>query len=323
MRWAYGLTTVPQRRAALLPQTLKSLAKGGFDNPRLFVDGDNDSRSWESEFNLEITSRFPKIRVFGNWILALAELFIRAPTADRYAIFQDDLITYLNLRQYLEACAYPRDGYWNLYTFPSNQALCPVDGNGNRKIGWYIAHQWGKGALGLVFSREGVLALLSQRGEITERPLDPVRGWRSVDGAVSNAYTKLGIKEYVHNPSLVQHTGLKSTFNRPQPLAMSFRGEDFDALSLINTATYNVQAGAAVYDGFPADARAGLTAGWQKEMETLRKAILDDQERMRVEPNPKRRRQLLAYIDKYTNELRALEVNNPPFVAPPEVTNPK
>jgi hypothetical protein len=96
--WAYGVTTVPSRRNDLLPETLCSLCEAGFDAPRLFVDGDNDPKGWEREFGLETTCRYPTIRTHGNWILALSELFIREPHAERYALFQDDLITYRNLR---------------------------------------------------------------------------------------------------------------------------------------------------------------------------------------------------------------------------------
>ena len=37
-RWAYGVTTVPSRRDNLLPITLGSLRKAGFDKPRLARD---------------------------------------------------------------------------------------------------------------------------------------------------------------------------------------------------------------------------------------------------------------------------------------------
>ena len=37
LRWVYGVTTVPERRADLLPRTLVSLDRAGFPSPRIFV----------------------------------------------------------------------------------------------------------------------------------------------------------------------------------------------------------------------------------------------------------------------------------------------
>lgn len=226
LTWAYGVTTVPSRRDDLLPQTLRSLAAGGFENPRLFIDGAEDSCDYE-EFGLESTTRYPKVSIAGTWILALWELYIRNPQADRYAVFEDDFVTYQNLKQYLESCEYPEQGYWNLYTFPVNQKLAPPE----LKAGWYLSNQRGKGAVALVFSPEAVVTLLARdhlvRGPITRR-------FKRTDGVIINSFAEVGWQEYVHTPSLVQHTGTTSTMgNRKHPLAQSFRGESFDALELV------------------------------------------------------------------------------------------
>jgi hypothetical protein len=226
VKWAYGVTTVPERREELLPKTLDSLCDAGFGNPRLFVDGENDIRRYD-QFSLEVTLRYPKIRVFGNWFLSLIELYIREPNADRYAVFQDDFITYRNLREYLERTEYPDKSYLNLYTFPCNQQRC------KEKPGWYLSDQFGKGAVALVFNRLAVQALITSQ-HMVDRPLDPRRGWRAVDGGIVSGMTKAGFKEYIHNPSLVQHTGDKSSMgNKAHQKALSFRGEDFDALELL------------------------------------------------------------------------------------------
>jgi hypothetical protein len=226
--YAYGITTVPERRETLFQRTLASLKQAGFDTPRIFVDGDSDTDSWRGEFGLEVTSHYPKIRTFGNWILGLAELYIRNPHVDRYCIFQDDFVTYKNLRLYLDNCTYPENGYWNLYTFPKNEVKAPP----NYK-GWYLSNQRGLGAVALVFSREAVSVLLSAQ-HIIDRPKDLQRGWRAVDGGIVTAMNKAGWKEYVHTPSLVQHTGkISSMRNREHPLATSFMGEQYDAVDLL------------------------------------------------------------------------------------------
>lgn len=227
-RWAYGVTTVPSRKDILLPRTLASLEGAGFPKPRLFVDGLKDPKEYDG-FGLEVTARDPQIKTFGNWMLAMWELYVRDPLADRYAVFQDDFVTYKNLREYLEKCVYPTKGYWNLYTFPSNQKLAPEDGKG-----WFEANQLGKGAVALVFSRDAVTTLLSQ-DHILRRPQNSGnRKYRAVDGAIVTAFRKEGWKEYTHNPSLVQHTGERTSMgNRKHQLAVSFRGEGYDALDLL------------------------------------------------------------------------------------------
>ncbi|MCK9569097.1 hypothetical protein M0R72_09155 [Candidatus Pacearchaeota archaeon] len=227
MNWSYGVTTVPNRKNTLLPKTLASLAKAGFECPRLFIDG-AESNAEYAHLDLEITVRAPSIRTFGNWTLGLAELYIRNPNADRYAMFQDDFVTYRNLRSYLEQLPYPDRGYCNLYTFPRNQALC------NGKKGWCLSDQLGKGAVALVFNREAVLTLLCHE-HMVNRPQDPKRGWRAIDGGIVTALKKAGWKEYIHNPSLVQHTGILSSMgNAKHQQAISFKGEGFDAMKLLS-----------------------------------------------------------------------------------------
>lgn len=222
--WSYGVTTVPERFTDLLPRTLSSLALAGFDAPRLFIDGIAEIPSQYRELRgYEATLHYPKLRTFGNWITALWELYLRNPIANRYAIFQDDLVTYKNLRQYLDECDYPKHGYWNLYTFPENQK--PYKG-------WYLSNQQGKGAVGLVLNNEATRKLLATE-YMVDRPLCPKRGHSAIDGGIVSAFAKAGWQEWVHNPSLLQHTGDKSSMgNGYQPKAENFMGEQFDALEL-------------------------------------------------------------------------------------------
>lgn len=230
------MTTVNTRLVDLLPRTLQSLAKAGFESPRLFIDGADHSVIPSSLHKYPITSHCPNLRTYGNWILSAWELYVREPHAERYAIFQDDFVTYPNLRQYLEQCDYPARGYWNLYTFPINER--------KEANGWYVApHQRGLGAVALVFSNECLRKLLGSQ-YMADRPLDASRGWKSVDGGIVSALkgsrTEPGWQEWVHYPSLVQHTGINSSMgNKKQELALSFRGEDFDALSLVNKPLIN------------------------------------------------------------------------------------
>ncbi len=238
--WAYGVTTVPQRRDDLLIRTLSELIKAGFDKPRLFVDGGDDSISWSREFGLEVTCHYPAVRGWPNWIMGLTELFLRHPLADRYAMFQDDIISCRNLRAYLESCPYPPNGYLNLFSFMGNENL----GKGWARTPLVT----GRGAIALVFNRDAVVALLSANNSaqhtwnrLTEYykgrlVINEKRGYRAIDGGVVGSLEKSNIYEYVHNPSLTQHVGYPGVIgNSPQPSSPNFVGRDFDALTLLTS----------------------------------------------------------------------------------------
>ncbi len=236
MTWSYGVTTVPARRDSLLPRTLKSLRAAGFDRPRLFVDGGRDSDSWADEFGLDVTVRTgPPVKAYANWVLALWELFAREPMADRFAVFQDDVLVVKNLRGYLERVPLLDGGkvYWNLFTYPPGRQIeLP------RERGFHKSNQLGRGALGLVFDRQGVVDLLGSRF-MAERPLDPDKGTRNLDGGVLQTLKGQGYTEMVHRPSLTEHLGEESTIDRPGGslirVSADFPGEGFDAMDLITS----------------------------------------------------------------------------------------
>lgn len=231
IKWSCGVTTVPSRKDTLLPRTLDSIRKAGFNDFTLFVDGSKEDTTYY-KYSANVVFRYPQIRTYGNWILSIAELYIRNPLSDRYVMFQDDFITYHNLKEYLSHVEYKDKTYWNLYTFPSNQILAPHNGD-KEYIGFYESNQLGRGAVGLVFNKKTVIDLLANQ-HMVERVLSVDRGWRSVDGGVVTALNQIGYKELVHNPSLVQHTGIVSSMgNKPHKLATSFRGEFFNALELL------------------------------------------------------------------------------------------
>lgn len=263
LHWAYGVTTVPARfdqanKDSLLFRTLASLERAGFPAPRLFIDGGSPYGAQDLKqrtHDLKITQR-DKLTAYGSWYLALLELYLREPTADRYALFQDDIVAVRNLRDYLDACPYPATppqgagpgaitpGYWNLYTAPSNLLKCPNNGN---FTGWYESNQCGKGALGLVFTREAVQLLLASPHMVKRAVPHPTalpdtkagkNHTRSIDGGVVTSFQLAGWMEYVHSPSLLQHTGGKgrSTLGEDHhdlPDSYTFPGEGFDAIQLL------------------------------------------------------------------------------------------
>lgn len=212
--------TIPGRFDELLPRTLGSLAKAGFDEPHLFVDGDRPYQPTEYVNTL----RGNAIRPWGNWVMAAWELYIRNPNADRFAIFQDDMVMSLGVRAYLDACQYPAKGYLNLYTFPHN--VMPG------KEGWYLSNQRGLGAVALVFNNDALRTLFKQ-DHFVNRPMSR-RGQTGVDGGIVDSLSPIGYPEYVHNPSLVQHIGEHSSLNHKCPMSPCFLGEDYDVRTRVS-----------------------------------------------------------------------------------------
>jgi hypothetical protein len=236
LTWSYGITTIPIRKYTLLPRTLESLRIAGFNEPRLFMDGiDTD---YTQLYQYQVSQRDIPLKAVGNWILSAWELYLRNPLADRYAIFQDDLITYKNLRQYLDICPFPNKGYLNLYTWPMNYKLSPDERilqnipNVNKGI-WYKSNQWGKGALGLVFDNDGFRTLLNSP-ILLNKPRAEQWADRNIDGMVMEAMYAKDYFEYVHDPSLLQHIGIESSMgSKDMPIAPHFKGESLDAMSLL------------------------------------------------------------------------------------------
>ena len=233
MNWAVGVTTVLKRRDKTLAETLNSLCDAGFEDVRLFVDGCDNPREYAA-FERSVTCRpSPPLRIVGNFMLGLAELYVREPLADRYAMFQDDVTCVLNLRHFLEQSPYPQKGYQNLYLYKANYQH--IGG----KPGWHPSNQRGLGALGLVFNRDAMLALLGA-GHMIRKPLEAKnqRSWKALDGGIVSGLKNAGIREFVHNPGLVQHIGEHAStlgnhgaeYQDPTPY---FAGTDFDALELL------------------------------------------------------------------------------------------
>ena len=229
MKWAYGITTVPERRATYLPRTLASLKAAGFGEPRLFVDGDDDAKSWKSEFGLEVSCRYPRVKAHANWVLSLNELYLRDREHTHFLLFQDDVLTCRNLRRYLERCQLPERAYFNLYTMGGKWQ------ERSEKRGWYPSNQKGRGALAVLLTRAGVMELLSAR-HMVDRFQNAQRGDVNVDGGISDSFRKAGWTEYVHNPSLVQHIGDESAIgHKKHPLAEDWMGEEWDVTCLLSS----------------------------------------------------------------------------------------
>jgi hypothetical protein len=239
--WAYGLTTIPSRFNTTLPRTLRSLSIAGFDNPWLFIDGCPDSEVPSHLVKYQRTCRSPAIKLYGNWLLGMAELYMRNRSATHFVMFQDDLVCSKNLKRFLERVKLPERGYYNLFTFHYNEVV--VRG---MVPGWYEAQglnagvvyhgkmqQSGKGAVALMFTKAGVQALITHH-HMLMHALDENKWWCLVDGGIVQAMNMAGYREYVYTPSLVQHTGIVSSIGgKGNRVAKTFAGENFDLLELL------------------------------------------------------------------------------------------
>lgn len=259
MKWAVGVTTVPERWHDLLPRTLRSLWAAGFspDEPdcgiRLFLDGssrpevdDTSHPAW----SCGLTCRDGRMGAWANWWLGLVELHQRHPNADRFLMVQDDAVFCRNVRRLLERTTVDGTGtdhgnrrYWNLFTMSRNEQEIA-----GKPHGWVEASrilgsgnpgkQTGLGALALCFTVGGVEALLQSREAVTKPRSQRPR--TNVDGTVVRCLNAAGFREFVHNPSLVDHAGKVSIIgaNRddpsgihgPYPACISFPGETADAM---------------------------------------------------------------------------------------------
>ena len=256
IEWVCAVTTVPSRKK-LLERTLDSIHNAGFVQPRIFIDiQDSEKQSvadtyidYSRNLTNDITIRTPNIRTFGNWFLALTEMYIRHPYAHRYAFFQDDIVFCKNVRQYLDCVEYIDNSYLNLITYPQNEAekrkYFDKSIPEKEMTGWYKSNGIGKGAQALVFNRQTLYEIITSE-YLLNRPRDLLKGHQNIDGGLAIAMKQKRITEYVHSPSLVRHTGDVTTIFTAhptdpkinihpdsQPVDLSFRGEDWDVMQLL------------------------------------------------------------------------------------------
>ena len=224
--WAVAVTTAP-RRVSTLATTLDSLAAAGWEDPHLFAEP--GTRIPKRFRGLETIRRRQQMGAWGNWLLALTEIYLSDPHAGAYFLCQDDVVYPRGLREYLEANLWPADrlGVVSLHT-PSHHANEDVVGFFPREVGWGA---WG--AMGFVFPNASVRALLRDPQVMSHRYRGMGNGMQNVDSVVGDWCKRKGLPFYLHSPSLSQHTGEKSTLWKKAGLggrrsASDFPGEDID-----------------------------------------------------------------------------------------------
>ena len=203
-KWCVGITTAP-RRVSSLDATLEAIVNAGWSRPRIFVDGDVQiPQQWS---DLPVSCRTPRIGAWPSYYLALTEMFMRDPSADAYALFQDDieLLRRADLRTYLERVLWPGENPGILSLYCSSEYT-------RKDRGWHrFPENWIWGATAFVFSPDAVRGILSSVAVIDHRLEGAGDGLKGIDVAVGQWAERTNTPIWFPTPSLVQHTGQVST----------------------------------------------------------------------------------------------------------------
>lgn len=206
MEWAYGVTTVPERISnGCLSATLQSLEKAGFGAPHIFVDAAVDEEGqlrvpgWVYDY--PVTVRHRRMGIHAHWVLSFAELCFLAPKADRFALFQDDIMMNEGTREFLESYRIPEHAYLNLFTSPRNKVK-------NAK-GFRPAKHRCHGAHALVFPQAAARELLATKSIM--KYMANHRCGEGVDIVIAMSLKKRKHRPFVHHPSIIRIIDTPST----------------------------------------------------------------------------------------------------------------
>ena len=212
--WACGVTTAPREKPTLT-RTLESIEKAGFPAPTIFSD--DRGVACPLSYSERITQRAARLGAFPNFYCGLTELFMGNPTADYYAMFQDDVRLTENCRWYLDDVLSPSGNQvHSIYT--SSRYSGDYCGSGllttnhlidNRYARWvFVTEGWDYvGALAFVFSQESINTFLTSPVAVQHRHSE--YGLRCVDSIVGKVFKTVR----AHYPSLAQHIGDTSTIH--------------------------------------------------------------------------------------------------------------
>jgi hypothetical protein len=217
--WAVGVTTAPRRKPTL-DSCLDSLARSGWETPRLFVDSGVTIADRFSD--LPLTLRETKLGPWPNYYLALVELMMREPVADAFMLVQDDVIfdDRHDLRAYLEEILWPADPVAAVSLYCSKAYTQP-------ESGWHkLESQWIWGALAFVFPRESAKRFLTDP-LVFEHRSNPKEGLVNIDILIGQWAHEHQLPIYFPSPSLVQHVGNESSiWSDPESRAIGDRRAD-------------------------------------------------------------------------------------------------
>ncbi|MEM8735680.1 MAG: hypothetical protein AAGG44_15705, partial [Planctomycetota bacterium] len=202
--WAVGITTSPRRLPTLEP-CVRSVVQAGWTEPVLFIDGDVDLP--DSLSSLESSRRPSALGAFPNYVLSLAELYMRDPLADAYLIIQDDALCIPSpaTRQYIERVLWPFSG-------PCMASLYCSKKYNQTDAGWHLfPESWVWGAVAFVYSNEAVKQILAEPALWKHRAQPGCDGLSKIDVVIGQIAQAKEIPLIFPSPSLIQHIGTVST----------------------------------------------------------------------------------------------------------------
>jgi hypothetical protein len=202
--WAIGVTTSP-RIHPTLDECLDSIIQAGWARPQLFIDG--PVRIADRHASLPTTYRTERVGAWPNYYLALAELMLRQPRADAFAVVQDDAVFYHHesLTRYLERVLWPsrEPCLVSLYSCADDQA---------RHNGWHPNHGLAvSGPVTLLFPAVIAKAFLTDFAVLERRWHPDEKVATTLGDLITTWANRQGIATWFPTPSLVRHIGDTST----------------------------------------------------------------------------------------------------------------
>lgn len=240
LKWLVAVQACRRPQRQTIDRTLKTLALAGWPEPIVFWDGPLEEEARRRILAKAAQWGAPDFVVRGRPAGALAsfgaiaaELAAREPEA-AHLIVQDDVALSANVRQYLDARGWPRDAVL-LKLFAPDETIAAAAEPGWTEIPEEL-HM--RGAQALLFP-PGELERLVASPHILNQRRGLIRGSshrtnEAIDNVVARWAREAGGRQYVHNPSLAQHTAPtadNSALGHVFPEASSWRGERFDCLA--------------------------------------------------------------------------------------------
>ena len=207
MEWAYGITCAPREIDTLTP-TVESLQMAGFHDPYLFAEPDTPIPD-----DLCGSRLFCSDVVLGPWpnlIRSIRGLLDLKPNAEAIAVFQDDIKLAEGAEDARDRNLWPAPietlGVVSLYLAWAIRMTFARSHKGWFELDPKVVPSKAYGALAYVFPRKAAQRLAANPPNILQsRPSDSLTA-RWCKGA--------GLGYWHYSPSLVEHTGSKSTVNR-------------------------------------------------------------------------------------------------------------
>lgn len=242
-RWACGMTTAP-RPVPTLSRSIASLRSAGFGPFHLFAEPGTPLANLPADTTIH--RRPQRLGVWQNLVQSLRDLLALHPEADTIALFQDDVISLRDVREWLEHDLWPspRTGCVSIYS-PDWHGYETAGVEAIRRIrGTQIM-----GACGLIFPRYAVERILAHplstswrgcydKNQFVENPVHR----KASDTFVGHVLHELGLEKFAYSPSLLQHFADTSAIGHPHPSqrldgkyyrkSVLFAGEDRSAFDV-------------------------------------------------------------------------------------------